>query len=119
MGDLHGRYDLFTDALKKINFDSETDQVYILGDVTFVTYKEYCLEFLTTIAHSKRKICYKHLSHLGMNLQFSIETTDHVTSKDKAIQLVEEDFIKRKSSPEVLRYERKLRGQINNDYLYL
>ncbi|WP_214482938.1 metallophosphoesterase [Bacillus sp. SM2101] len=33
IGDLHGRYDLFTMALDKINFDHGKDKMYILGDV--------------------------------------------------------------------------------------
>ena len=33
IGDLHGRYDLFSMLLKKINFTPQTDKLYLLGDV--------------------------------------------------------------------------------------
>lgn len=33
IGDLHGRYDLFMMMLKKIQFDSKQDHIYLLGDV--------------------------------------------------------------------------------------
>lgn len=38
IGDLHGRYDLFKMALEKINFNNETDKMYILGDVIDINY---------------------------------------------------------------------------------
>ena len=33
IGDLHGRYDLFTQLLKKIEFNPCEDKLYLLGDV--------------------------------------------------------------------------------------
>ena len=33
IGDLHGRKELFDDILNQINFDSNKDHVYLLGDV--------------------------------------------------------------------------------------
>src|SRR4051794_11376845 len=33
IGDLHGRFDLFTMALDKVNFHINKDKMYILGDV--------------------------------------------------------------------------------------
>ena len=33
MSDLHGQYELYREMLKKIEFDSDVDVLYVLGDI--------------------------------------------------------------------------------------
>ena len=33
MSDLHGQYELYREMLKKIEFDSGVDMLYVLGDI--------------------------------------------------------------------------------------
>lgn len=84
-------------------------------DIAFVTFTDYCFEYLIAIDTSDKKIYYKHISHLAKNIQFAIELIDQQIDKNLVLERVRKDFEKKKYTDEVIHCERVLRGLVTEE----
>ena len=80
IGDLHGRYDLFASLLNKINFQSDKDKLYVLGDVIDRSYGG--IQILKYIMANQKSVSMIQGNHEDFFL-FTASTYDLVFSSEE------------------------------------
>lgn len=89
IGDLHGRYDLFQEALKKIDFNSKVDKIYLLGDLIdrgkeSVEILNYCIKHKDSVYAVKGN----HEEYFISNIKFWDEVMYDDNMKNLILDLV-------------------------------
>lgn len=80
---------------------------------SFVTYKDYCMEYLIGVNKFKKKIYYKRISYMYANKIEIVEDWYDNQSIEVIIEKVKEDDNSKKDTDEIISMEKYVRG-INN-----